>query len=633
MQTYLRIIRYVKPYWAHLTGSILCVLLFVVFSSVSLFSIMPFLSTIFGTESVVEETVGADTAPAPAVESPILSLKQRFNDLKTDAYDLFLGPDWQDNKISALHRLCAMLLIIFLLRALFGYLQAYFMAYVEQGVIKDIRNDIYRHINRLSLSYFHRTQTGKLISRITNDVTLINSGISASFFTLVKNPLLILVYIGLAFILSWRLSLIAFLILPFSLFIISWIGLKLRKSSAISQERMADVTSVLQETIAGTRIVKAFAMEEFEIRKFMQRTQAYFRTLIRLTRTRNLASPLTEFLGTTVGVGILWFGGHQILRGNILAPEEFIWFLLVIFSIMQPVKELSSVNNRIQEALAAGERVFRLIDTEPEVRDAPDARPITRFSSSVRFEDVHFQYRRGDPVLRGIDLEVRKGQVLAIVGPSGAGKSTLMDMLPRFYDPTGGSIFMDGRDIRSLRMKDLRRLLGIVTQETILFNDTVRNNIAYGMSGMDMDRIVHVAESANAHRFIERMENGYDTLIGERGVKLSGGERQRLAIARALLKDPPILILDEATSSLDTESEMLVQEAIDRLMKNRTSFVIAHRLSTVQHADKIIVLDKGRIVESGSHHTLLKHNGLYKRLYKMQFRNGKPPQQTEVHDV
>jgi len=570
MHIYLRIIRYVKPYWAHLTGSILCVLFFVVFSSVSLFSIMPFLSTIFGTESVIEEALVLDSSPVPTSttpsKSPLLSVKQRFNKLKTDAYVLFLGSDWKINKVNALQRLCVMLLIMFMLRAMFGYLQAYFMAYVEQGVIKDIRNDIYVHLNSLSLSFFHRTQTGKLISRITNDVTLINSGISASFFTLIKNPLLIFVYIGLAFILSWKLSLIAFLILPFSLVIISWIGLKLRKTSRISQERMADVTSVLQETIAGTRIVKAFAMENFEIQKFSERTYAYFKTLIRLTRTRNLASPLTEFLGTTVGVGILWFGGHQILRGDILAPEEFIWFLLVIFSIMQPVKELSSVNNRIQEALAAGERVFKLMDTEPEVQDAPDAQSIHHFKSSVRFEDVHFHYRKGDPVLRGIDLEVQKGQVLAIVGPSGAGKSTLMDLMPRFYDPNQGAILIDGLDIRAVKMNDLRCLLGIVTQETILFNDTVRNNIAYGLSDMPMERIVQVAKSANAHQFIERMENGYDTIIGERGVKLSGGERQRLAIARALMKDPPILILDEATSSLDTESEMLVQEAIDHLM-------------------------------------------------------------------
>lgn len=619
MKLYGRILRYVKPYLTHLIASILCVLLFVTFSSISLFSIMPFLSTLFGTESVITEDV------LPESEETTTSLnrfQRQFDALKTRAYDVFLGADWQVSKEKSLQRLCIMLMLIIFLRGLFGYLQAYFMAHVEQGVIKDIRNDIYKHLNALSLSYFHNTSTGKLISRITNDVTLINSGISASFFTLIKNPLLVLIYIVLAFTLSWQLSLIAFLILPMSLVIISWIGLKLRKTSAISQERMADVTTILQETIAGARIVKAFGMEQFEIRKFSLKTYDYFRTLLKLTRTRNLASPLTEFLGTMVAVGILWFGGYQVLQDtSFLAPEEFIWFLLIIFSVMQPVKELSTVNNRIQEALAAGERVFRLMDTEPAVQNRIGAQPIHEFTKSVCFEHVSFHYQSGTPVLKDVNLEVPKGHILAIVGPSGAGKSTLMDLLPRFYDPVEGKITIDGLDLRDMSMQDLRRLLGIVTQETILFNDSVRRNIAYGLDEIPLERVIDVAKSANAHRFIENMDAGYDTVIGERGTKLSGGERQRLAIARALLKDPPILILDEATSSLDTESEMLVQEAIDRLMENRTSFVIAHRLSTVQHADQIIVIDQGRIVETGRHTELLTKGGLYKKLHGMQFRN------------
>jgi subfamily B ATP-binding cassette protein MsbA len=322
-----------------------------------------------------------------------------------------------------------------------------------------------------------------------------------------------------------------------------------------------------------------------------------------------------------VGVGVLWYGGQEVLKGRILGPEEFIFFLILVFSIMQPVKELSSVNNRIQEALAAGDRIFRILDTEPDVKENP--RPVQKvsFGKSVAFRHVSFAYNPSEPVLQRISLNVRKGDVLAIVGPSGAGKSTLLDLLPRFYDPVAGSIEIDGVDIRKMRFSDLRGLMGIVTQETILFNDTVRNNIAYGLASMPMERIRKAAESANAHRFISRMKNGYDTLIGERGLKLSGGERQRLAIARALLKDPPILILDEATSSLDSESERLVQQAIDRLMENRTSFVVAHRLSTVQNADRIIVLERGRIVEQGRHSEMLRKKGLYKRLYDMQFRD------------
>jgi len=629
MKIFLRILSYVKPYWSHLTGSILCVFFFVIFNSVSLFSIMPFLSTIF--EVNIQSTGGETGSSIETMTESLPAGRLRFDsDIKEKFYDFFLGKDWKQDRWKALHRLSVALVIIFLFKNIFGYFQSYLMAHVEQGVIKDLRNDIYKHINTLSLSYFHGTRTGNLISRITYDVNLVNNGLSANFFTMIKNPLLIIASLVIAFFISWQLTLAAFIILPVSLAVISWISIRLRKHSTVSQERMGDVTSVLQETIAGVRIVKAFGMESFEIKKFMNETYRYFRALIRLTRTKNLASPLSEVLGTIVGVGILWFGGYQVLKGNILAPEEFIFFLLVIFSIMQPVKELSTVNNRIQEAMAAGERIFGLLDTEPEIVERPDPVVLSGFSKGIQFDHVTYSYLPGEIVLSDICLNVDKGKILAIVGPSGAGKSTLVDLIPRFYDPDSGAVKIDGVDLRDIRLSDLRSMMGIVTQETILFNDSVRNNIAYGMLDVSMDSVMEAARVANAHRFIEKLEDGYNTTIGERGVKLSGGERQRLAIARALLKNPPILILDEATSSLDTESEMLVQEAIERLMKNRTTFVIAHRLSTVQNADEIIVLNKGRIVESGTHHGLLRRKGLYKKLYNMQFRvdmlqqNGEP---------
>jgi subfamily B ATP-binding cassette protein MsbA len=503
-------------------------------------------------------------------------LSQRQEQLVQTVYQWLLRGDRQD----ALLRLCGVILLLIFLKNLFDYFQGYLMARVEQGVIMDLRNELYRHLNELSLGYFNRTRTGQLISRITNDVNLVNGGVSAGFVTLIKNPLLILAYLAMAFYLSWELTLVALLILPSSFFIIGYIGSRLRRASSLSQEKMAEVTSVLQETISGARVVKAFAMEEFEMRKFQRVARDYFKALLHITRVSKVAGPLTEFLGAVVGVGILWYGGRQVLTGEGLSPGEFMLFLLAIFSLMQPVKELSSVNNRLQEAAAAGERIFEIIDLEPEVASLPGAHEIDRFEQGIRFERLTFAYANEKDmapaeVLRDISFEIKKGEILAIVGPSGAGKSTLVDLLPRFYDPQQGRILLDGRDLREINVKSLRRLMGIVTQETILFHDTVRNNIAYGLQEISAEKLVQAANAANAHRFINELAQGYNTVIGERGVKLSGGQRQRVAIARALLKNPPILILD---SHAGQRSEMLVQQAIERLMINRTSFVIAHRL-------------------------------------------------------
>jgi len=617
MHTYWRITRYVKPYWLHLTASITCIFVFTIFNGASLLSVMPFLKVIFSVEQAAQTPAtpprASSVESAPSQRSIIESKK---TELRESAYAWLM----RDGRKAALAKLCILIISLILIKNVFDYLQAYTMAYVEQGIIKDLRNDLYRHLNSLSLSYFNKTRTGQLISRITNDVTLINGGISAGFVTLIKYPLLFLSSLALALYISWQLTLVALLILPFSLIVISSIGLRLRKYSTRSQEKLADVTAVLQETISGARVVKAFAMEEFEIRKFMGETLGYFKALLKISRVRGLAAPVNEFLTAVVAVGILWFGGQKVLAGDVLQPEEFITFLLLVFSLVHPVKELSTVNSRVQEAVAAADRVFEVLDLQPEVVSAPDAKVITALAHSVRFERVSFAYEERAEVLREVSFEIKKGQILAIVGPSGAGKSTLVDLLPRFYDPTSGRILLDGNDLREFTVTSLRRLLGIVTQETILFHDTVRNNIAYGLQEIPDRELLAAAQAANAHRFIAEMPQGYDTVIGERGVKLSGGQRQRLAIARALLKNPPILILDEATSALDSESEMLVQQAIERLMENRTSFVIAHRLSTILHAHQIIVLDKGRIVQHGTHDELLKQTGVYRKLYEMQFR-------------
>ncbi len=611
MKTYWRILRYVRNYWFHLGASLTSILFFTLFSSASLVAIIPLLQVIFRAGRIQGDAGLPQVAPAAGNE-----LVQTIERWRAAAEEWLLS----GGQVDALEKVCIMIVVLIVLKGLFGYLQAYFMAYVEQAVMRDIRNDLYRHINRLSLPFFNRTRTGQLISHITNDVNLVNNGVSATFVTLIKNPLLIFANLGLAFYLSWQLTLAALVILPVSSVIIGGIGLRLRKASTRSQEKMADVTSILQESIAGMRIVKAFAMEQFEIRRFMRETEAYFRTLLRITRVRNLASPITESLGALVGVGILWVGGKQVIAGSILGPEEFIAFLVLIFSLMQPLKELSSVTTRLNEALAAGDRIFALLDTEPDIVEKPGAVELVAFEKEIVFDKVNFAYEKGKPVLQDISFRVDKGQILALVGPSGGGKSTLVDLIPRFYEPDSGTITIDGTDIREVTLASLRGLMGIVTQETILFNDTIRNNIAYGLADVDDARVEEAARVANAHRFIRTMSEGYDTMIGERGVKLSGGQRQRIAIARAVLKNPPILILDEATSALDTESELLVQEAIERLMQNRTTFVIAHRLSTILHADQILVISSGRIVERGTHEQLLGLDGTYKNLYNMQFR-------------
>jgi subfamily B ATP-binding cassette protein MsbA len=487
--------------------------------------------------------------------------------------------------------------------------------------VTDLRNDLYRHIHQLPLAYFTNERTGNLISRIMNDVSVVNSGISATFNTLIKEPMLVIVYLAITLMLSWKLTLMAFIVFPLVLLIISLIGRRVHKESGMVQERIADLTSVLHETISGVKVVKAFGMEEFENRKFAEKGYAYLRTVLRVTQVRNLASPSTEFLSALAGGVIIWYGGLQVLGHESMRASEFLGFLFALFQLMPPIKELSTVNNRVQEATAAGKRVFEILDTEPNIRDVPGAVKLPGFREHLEFRDVSFRYEAGDLVLADISFSIRKGEVIAVVGPSGAGKSTLVDLVPRFYDPTSGAILIDGVDLRTAELKSLRELIGIVTQETILFNDTVRNNIAYGLEHCSLERVVMAAKAANAHNFISEMPSGYDSVIGERGVKISGGERQRLSLARAILKNPPILILDEATSALDTESEILVQEAIEHLMAGRTSIVIAHRLSTIKHADRILVIEAGRIVETGRHDDLVQNeHGLYRKLYQLQFR-------------
>ena len=609
-RTYLRLVGYVKPYWKHVGVSVTATLIYSFFSGISIYLFIPLLNMLFH-PGQMDSTSAIGTGGGLPVFSNAIDAARQF----------VLNVIFRGTQMDALLSICIIIVIAFLFKNVFGYLQSYFMNFAEEGVIKDLRNALFRHLHDLPLGYFSTTRTGGLISRITNDVAIINGGISAIFVTMVREPLLILVFLFLAFSLSWKLTIISLLVFPFSLSIIGLISVRLHKERGVSQERIADITSVLHETISGVKVVKAFGMEEFENKKFNRHTENYFASLIKITRIRDLASPTTEFLSVIAGAVIIWYGGTQVLVEHTMDASEFLVFLLIIFQVMPPVKELASINNRIQESSAAGKRIFEILDTQPSIRDLRDAKSLRDFISSIDFQHVRFSYNGSDGVLKNINLKIVRGEVLAIVGPSGSGKTTLVDLVPRFYDPTGGSIHIDGIDLREIELKSLRDKIGIVTQETVLFNDTVRNNIAYGLEDCSTDRIIEAAKAANAHDFIMAMPKQYESVIGERGVKLSGGERQRLSLARAILKNPPILILDEATSALDTESEILVQEAIEHLMTGRTSLVIAHRLSTIQHANRIIVMNEGEIIEEGTHAELLSNpTGLYRKLYNLQFR-------------
>ena len=613
MKIYWRVLKYLQRYRRKLALSMLYSLIFSVFSGVSIYLTIPLLETLFQS--------GGQAAAMTRAEQVSGVIPGWFVGLKESVSSAFQQLIFRPDPKDSLFNICIVILVAFFVKNLFGYLQSNLMTIVEQSLVRDLRNDLYRHIHQLPLAYFTNERTGNLISRIMNDVNVVNSGVSATFNTMIKEPLLVMVYLTITVMLSWKLTLLAFIVFPLTLGIIAWIGRRVRLESGLVQERIADLTSVLHETISGEKVVKAFGMEDFENRKFGQTANRYLDTVLKVTRIRNLASPATEFLGAVAGAVIIWYGGMQVLALDSLKASEFLGFLFAMFQLMPPIKELTSVNNRIQEASAAGQRVFDVLDTEPNIRNAPDAVKLYDFTSAIEFRNVSFRYDGGDLVLADISFAIRKGEVIAVVGPSGAGKSTLADLVPRFYDPVSGSITIDDIDLKNVDIQSLRDKIGIVTQETILFNDTVRNNIAYGLDDCPVESVVEAAKAANAHGFISQMPRGYESVIGERGVKISGGERQRLALARAILKNPPILILDEATSALDTESELLVQQAIENLMAGRTSIVIAHRLSTIQHADRILVVDDGRIVESGKHEELLRNSrGLYKKLYDMQFR-------------
>jgi subfamily B ATP-binding cassette protein MsbA len=509
---------------------------------------------------------------------------------------------------------------IFLVQGVFDYSYKYLLEKVGQSVIRDLRNQFYRHIQSLPLSFFHKTPTGELISRIISDVTLIQGAVSNVLVGIIKDSCQIVFLIFVIFYMNWRLSLIAMILLPVIIYPIVNFGRRHRRLSRSNQQTTAKVSNILYETITGTRIVKAFCMEKYEVGRFADTLDKLFSIVMRDTRIGAISHPLMQLFG---GIGIslvVWYGGSQVLSGE-STPGTFFSFLTALIMIYEPLKGISRVNSTLQQGIAASERVFDVLDVQPDVDEKKDAIQLPVVKDLIEFKDVRFQYDANTEVLKSINLQVKTGEVLALVGSSGGGKSTLVNLIPRFFDVSSGSLTIDGKDIRDVTLKSLRNQIGIVTQQTILFNDTVRNNIAYGSPDATYEQVKEAARAAHALNFIQHLPEGFDTVIGESGARLSGGERQRVSIARAILKNAPILILDEATSSLDTESEREVQQAIENLVQSRTTFVIAHRLSTIRNAHRIIVIQDGRIVEEGTHDTLLPMGGVYKMLYDMQFQD------------
>ena len=519
----------------------------------------------------------------------------------------------------ALRALPVVIVVVFLFRAAMSFSQSVLMEWIGQRIIADVRSRLNAHFQRLSLSFYNRTPTATLLSRMTNDVEMMRSALTDAVASVMKDATSLLVLVSVAFFMDWKLALIAFVAFPVTVLPILRLSRRLRKVTRRGQITLGNLATLLQETIQGNRVVKAFGMEEYEMRRFDAESERLVGLYMRAARIKAFTTPMMEVLASFGIAGVVWYGGSSVMAGG-RTPGSFMAFLTAMLLLYDPFKGLTKTNNVVQQGLAAAGRIFEMLDEPSDVIERPGAVPLTGFAQSIRFEKVTFRYET-EPILREIDLQIRRGEAVALVGRSGSGKSTLADLIPRFYDVTAGRITVDGHDLRDLQMRSLRAQIAVVTQFTFLFNDTVRANIAYGNVGTSMEEIEAAARAANAHEFVRALPLGYDTVVGELGVKLSGGQRQRLAIARALLKNVPILILDEATSALDNESERLVQEAIERLMAGRTTLVIAHRLSTIRNVDRIAVLEQGRIVEEGTHAELLDRGREYRRLYDLQFQD------------
>jgi len=602
---YSRILKLIIPYWLLIIISTIAALVYVIFNSLS----------IWLTASLINNIL-TDFNQLLINHIELSNSKMSINDqLKYWTNQFIL----RDNALDTIKVLCITILSVFIIKNIFLYIKNIALTYIQFNLITKIRNDLYNHFHKLSLSFFDQKKSGELTSIVVTDVANMRIALGVSFHKLLVEPINILTFISLLFIINVKLAIYAVAIIPITVSIIFWIGKSIKRKSRRTAKKIAIIMGIITEILNSVRVVKAYGTEEYEKNRFYKEQDNYYKLIFNRAKLRLITTPVTEIIGASIGVSLLWIGGQDVLVVGNMSSEDFIRFILILFSVLGPIRLLSNVSVNIQAGIASAERVFSILDVPPIITEKESAISLKSFNKKVEFKNVYFNYENGPNVLSNVSFSIPKGHLIAIVGPSGAGKSTIADLIPRFYDVVKGSIKIDNIDIKEFKISSIRNLMGIVNQDIILFDETIEFNIAYGISHYSNQDLIRASKTANAYNFIMEQPNGFNTIVGEKGTKLSGGQKQRIAIARAVLRNPSLLLLDEATSALDTQSESKVQIALKNLMKNRTTLVIAHRLSTIKKANKIIVLDKGKVVESGVHEILLNQKGFYHKLFNTQF--------------